>query len=35
MKKFGKFLLDLFTKDLGIKFLALIMAAVCVVLINL
>lgn len=35
MKKFGKFLKDLFTKNIGIKLLALVLAAVAVVLINI
>lgn len=35
MKKFGKFLKDLFTKNFGIKLLALVLAAIAVVLINI
>lgn len=35
MKKIGKFFKDLFTKNLGIKLLALILAAIAVVLINI
>lgn len=35
MKKFGKFLKDLFTKNIGIKLLALVLAAIAVVLINI
>lgn len=35
MKKFGKILKNVFTKNLGIKLLALLLAAVTVVLINL
>jgi len=34
MKKFGKFLSDLFTKNIGLKLLAILLAAVVVVLIN-
>ncbi len=35
MKKLGKFLKDLFTKNIGIKLLALFLAACTVVLINI
>lgn len=35
MKKFGKFLKNLFTKNIGIKLLALFLAACAVVLINI
>lgn len=35
MKQFKKVMRDIFTKNLGIKFLALVMAAVTVILINL
>lgn len=35
MKKFGQFLKDLFTKNIGIKLLAIALAAVVVVLINI
>lgn len=35
MKKLGKILKDIFTKNLGIKFLALVMAALTVLIINL
>jgi len=35
MKKLGKFLLNVFTKDIPIKLLALAMAAITVVFINL
>lgn len=35
MKKFGKFLKDFFTKNIGIKFLALAIAAVTVFLLNI
>lgn len=35
MKKFGKFLKDLFTKNIGLKILAIILAAVAVVMINI
>lgn len=35
MKKFGKFLKDVFTKNIGIKILALVLAAIAVVLINI
>ena len=35
MKKFGKFMKDLFTKNIGLKILALVLAAVAVVLINI
>lgn len=35
MKKFGKFLSDLFTKNVGLKLLAILLAAVVVVLINI
>ncbi len=35
MKKFGKFLKDVFTKNIGLKALALVLAAIAVVLINI
>lgn len=35
MKKFGKFLKDVFTKNLGIKLLAVVLAALAVVFINI
>ena len=35
MKKFGKVLKDFFTKNIGIKFLALAVAAVTVFLLNI
>ncbi len=35
MKKFGKFLKDVFTKNIVIKLLALVLAAIAVVLINI
>ncbi len=35
MKKFGKFLKDVFTKNIGIKLLALLLAALAVVFINI
>lgn len=35
MKKFGKFLKDFFTTNIGIKFLALAIAAVTVFLLNI
>lgn len=35
MKKFKKFLINVFTKNLGIKLLALVMAALVVVFINI
>lgn len=35
MKKFGKFLKDLFTKNIVIKLLAFVLAAIAVVLINI
>ena len=35
MKKFGKFLKDVFTKNIGIKLLALVLAAIAVVLVNI
>lgn len=35
MKKFGKFLAGLFTKNIPIKLLAIVLAAVTVVFINL
>lgn len=35
MKKFGKFLLDLFTKNIVIKLLAIVLAAIAVALINI
>lgn len=35
MKKLGKFLKDLFTKNIGIKLLAIFIAACAVVLINI
>lgn len=35
MKKFGKFLKDLFTKNIGLKILALVLAAVAVMLVNI
>ena len=35
MKKFGKFLKDVFTKNIGIKILALVLAVIAVVLINI
>ncbi len=34
MKKFGKFLLGLFTKNIPIKLLAVVLAAIAVILIN-
>lgn len=34
MKKFGKFLKDAFTKNLGIKFLAVLLAVFTVIIIN-
>lgn len=35
MKKFGEFLKALFTQNLGIKFLAILLAAITVVFINI
>lgn len=35
MKKFGKFLKDVFTKNIFIKILALVLAAVAVAMINI
>ena len=35
MKKFGKFLLNCFTKNIGIKILAIVVAAVAVAFINI
>lgn len=35
MKKFGQFLKDVFTKNIGIKLLAIFLAAVAVVFVNL
>ena len=35
MKNFGKFLKDVFTKNIGIKLLALVLAALAVVLVNI
>ena len=35
MKKFGKFLKDLFTKNVGLKLLSLVLAAIVVMLINI
>jgi len=35
MRKFGKFILDCFTKNLGYKLLAVVLAAVMVILVNL
>ncbi len=35
MKKFGKFLADMFTKNIGIKILAVIIAAFLVLLLNI
>lgn len=35
MKKFGQFLKNLFTKNVGIKLLAIFLAACAVVLINI
>ena len=35
MKKFGKFLAGLFTKNIPLKLLAIVIAAVTVVLINI
>jgi hypothetical protein len=35
MKKIGKFFKDLFTKNIGLKFLALVLAVFAVVFINL
>lgn len=35
MKKFGKFLKDVFTKNIGIKLLAIVLAAIAVVLVNI
>lgn len=35
MKNIGRFFKNLFTKNIGLKLLAAIVAAVCVVLINL
>lgn len=34
MKKFGKFLCDLFTKNIPIKLLAVVMALITVILLN-
>lgn len=35
MNKFGKFLKDLFTKDIGIKILAIALAVITVIFINI
>lgn len=35
MKKFGKFLADMFTKNIGIKILAVVIAAFLVLLLNI
>ena len=35
MKKFGKFLHDVFVKNIGIKILAIVLAALAVVMINI
>ena len=35
MKKFSQFMKDLFTKNIGLKILALVLAAVAVMLINI
>lgn len=35
MKKFGKFLKNVFTKNIDVKILALVLAAIAVVLINI
>ncbi len=35
MKKFGKFVLGIFTKNIGIKILALALAAIAVAMINI
>lgn len=35
MKKFGKFILGLFTKNLPLKILALVLAAIIVIFINI
>ena len=35
MKKLGKFLKDVFTKNIGIKILALVLAVIAVVLVNI
>ena len=35
MKKFGKFIVGVFTKNIGIKILALVLAAIDVALINI
>ncbi len=35
MKKFGKFIVSVFTKNIGIKILALVLAAIAVALINI
>ena len=35
MKKLGKFLKDVFTKNIDVKILALVLAAIAVVLINI
>mgnify|MGYP000184948512 FL=1 len=35
MKKFGKFIVGVFTKNIGIKILALVLAAIAVALINI
>ena len=35
MKKFGKFLADLFTKNIVIKLLAIVVAVIIVILINI
>ena len=35
MKKFTKFLSDVFTKNIGIKILAIVLSAIIVVLLNI
>lgn len=35
MKKFGKFIVGIFTKNIGIKILAVVLAALAVALINI
>ncbi len=35
MKKIGRFILDLFTKNIGIKLLAILLAALSVIFINM
>ena len=35
MKKFGKFIVGIFTKNVGIKILAIVLAALAVALINI